>query len=182
MFVNIKHLELIKFKYCQECDECCKNKLLAPLVLEDFEKVYEYFPIVIAKLDTLRIVMLLSNEKCPYLKNSKCSIYDKRPPACKIYPYSPWYGEILLDISCPGIGIKGEKIPLNKEEFLKSPFYDERFENISEKLKNSFLWLKAHKLKFLTTYKGIKLYTLKNGKDKFFKMHQKSLTHLHYYL
>ena len=71
MFVDLKHLDLLKFKGCEECVDCCK-KPMAPLILDDFEKVYKYFPILIAELDTLKPVMLLSNKiSCPYLKDNK---------------------------------------------------------------------------------------------------------------
>ncbi len=181
MYVNIKNLELIHFNSCKDCVECCKSKYLAPLVLEDFEKVYNYFPILIAKLDVFKPVMLLSNGVCPYLKDDKCSIYENRPPACKIYPYSPWYDDILLDISCKGIGIKGELLPLSKEEFYKSPFFDERVDNISEKLKNSLKWLEGKEVEYIGSLENISLYKLKDISDYFDSLHFKSLKFLRNY-
>jgi Fe-S-cluster containining protein len=155
--------------------ECCKNKYLAPLVLDDFEKVYNHFPILIAKLDILKPVMLLSNKNsCPYLLENRCTIYENRPPACKIYPYSPWYDLILLDISCKGIGIEGELLPLTYEEFKNSPFYDDRIENIEEKIIQTSKWVLNQKLNFFTKLFGIKLYTLNSFNDKYSKMVKKS--------
>jgi len=139
MYVDIKYLDKLKFNNCENCYECCK-KLMALLILEDFKKVYNYFPILIAKFDFLKPVMLLSNDKyCPYLKNEKCSIYENRPPACRIYPYSPWYDKILLDISCDGIGIKGEKILLS--------YFMKIFDNITQKIENTLRWTLSQKLK-----------------------------------
>ncbi|WP_456479144.1 YkgJ family cysteine cluster protein [Nautilia sp.] len=182
MYSSIRHLHLLKFKGCDECTECCKSKYMAPLVLEDFEKVYKYFPILIAKLDKLKPVMLLSNSaSCPYLENKKCSIYENRPPACKIYPYSPWFGDILLDLSCKGVGIEGKTLPLTPEEFLKSDFYEERFENITEKIKNTNIWLAKQEVVYFRTYKNIKLYILKNARDDYAHMHKNSLMFLSYY-
>ena len=183
MYANINHLELIKFNGCDKCSECCKNKLMAPLVLEDFEKVYKYFPILIAKLDTYKPVMLLSNGvSCPYLKENKCTIYEKRPPACKIYPYSPWYDSILLDLSCKGIGIEGSPLPTRKEDFIKSDFYEERFENITEKLNKTSKWIEKLTLEYFGKIQHIKLYKIKNmHKDKFTDMYEKSLVHLKKY-
>lgn len=181
MFVDIRHLELLKFKGCKECTECCK-KPLAPLILEDFKKIYNYFPILIAKLDYLRPVMLLSNEiSCPYLNNGKCTIYENRPPACKIYPYSPWYDKILLDLSCSGVGCEGEYLPLNKKEFYNSSFYEERFEKINKKIEATHKWLSTQKLIFLTSYKNIEFFTLEKNNDKYNLYHINSLKHLHNY-
>jgi len=182
LYINIKHLHLLKFNNCKECSECCKNKFLAPLVLEDFEKVYQYFPILIAKLDTLKPVMLLSNEiSCPYLKNETCSIYENRPPACRIYPFSPWYDSILLDISCKGVGIEGEALPLSKNEFINSKFFDTRIENIESKLIQTQKWLNNQNLKYFATFKEIELFTIQNINDKFAKMHKSSLKFLDNY-
>ena len=172
MFVDLKHLDLLKFKGCEECVDCCK-KPMAPLILDDFEKVYKYFPILIAELDTLKPVMLLSNKiSCPYLKDNKCSIYINRPPACKIYPYSPWYDTILLDLSCRGVGIEGKYLPMKKEDFLYSEFYEERFDNIINKIKKTEEWLNTLKLTLFNTYHGINIYTIAKHNDKhsFFQM------------
>ena len=183
MYADINHLELIKFNGCDGCTECCKSKLMAPLILEDFKKVYKYFPILIAKLDTYKPVMLLSNEtSCPYLKKDKCSIYEKRPPACKIYPYSPWYDSILLDLSCKGVGIKGEALPLTKEEFYNSKFFDERIENITEKIEKTTIWLQNQQLIPFKIYKGIELFSIKNNDDKYSEMIIKSSVHLNKYI
>jgi len=180
MYADIKYLELLKFKGCEDCVECCK-KPMAPLVLEDFEKVYNYFPIMIAKLDQLKPVMLLSNDtSCPYLINSRCSIYDKRPPACKIYPYSPWYDSILLDLSCNAVGTEGEKLPLTQEEFKKSAFYEERFENINNKLHKTEKWINRIQKKYYKTYFGIDLFFIE-GDDIFSEYAKTSLIHINKY-
>ena len=181
MFVDIRHLELLKFKGCKECTECCK-KPLAPLILEDFKIIYNYFPILIAKLDYLRPVMLLSNEiSCPYLNNGKCTIYENRPPACKIYPYSPWYDKILLDLSCSGVGCEGEYLPLNKKEFYNSSFYEERFENIKEKLNKTKKWLSKKDLIKIGSIKNIEIYKTDSINDEYDRMHQNSLEFLKNY-
>ena len=181
MFVDISYLELIKFKGCEGCTECCK-KPMAPLILDDFEKVYKYFPILIAKLDVLKPVMLLSNDiSCPYLKNNLCSIYENRPPACKIYPYSPWYDKILLDLSCKGVGIEGKTLPTTYDEFINSQFYENRFFNISEKLEHTLKWLQNEELIPFITYINIQLFKLKPNNNPYNILHQKSLINLDNY-
>jgi Fe-S-cluster containining protein len=182
MYVDINYLENLKFNNCKECSECCKNKYLAPLILEDFEKVYKYFPIFIAKLDILKPVMLLSNEKqCPYLINEKCSIYEKRPPACKIYPYSPWYDKILLDLSCKGIGTEGENLPLTINSFKNSAFFDERIIDIENKIIKTSEWLENKQLHPFITYYGIDLFDIKDKNDKYDEMIIKSKINLKNY-
>jgi Fe-S-cluster containining protein len=179
MYVNIKYLKNLKFNNCQDCTKCCENKMFAPLILDDIKKVYKYFPILVIFLPKPKIVIPLAlNSLCPYLKDNKCTIYDNRPPACKIYPFSPWYGEIILDISCDGIGIKGENLPLSKDAFKNSKFYDERIENIEEKLNKTENWLKREKLTFLTKINNIKIYKIKKNNDKYNKMIQKSYENL----
>ena len=181
MFVDISYLELIKFKGCEGCTECCK-KPMAPLILDDFEKIYKYFPILIAKLDVLKPVMLISNEKqCPYLINEKCSIYEKRPPACKIYPYSPWYDKILLDLSCKGIGTEGENLPLTINSFKNSTFFDERIIDIENKIIKTSEWLENKQLHPFITYYGIDLFDIKDKNDKYDEMIIKSKINLKNY-
>jgi Fe-S-cluster containining protein len=168
MYVNIKYLDNVKFNNCEGCIKCCENKMFAPLILEDIKKVYKFFPIFVIFLPEPKLVIPLSlNKGCPYLENNKCSIYEFRPPACKIYPFSPWFGEIILDLSCDGIGINGEKLPLTKNEFKHSKFYDERIENIEEKLNKTNNWIKKQKLKYLTKINNIKIYKIKKNNDNF---------------
>ena len=182
MYVDINKIELLKFNNCLDCIECCKTKLMAPLVLDDFKKVYKYFPILIAKLDTFRPVMLLSNGiSCPYIKDNLCSIYENRPPACKIYPFSPWYDKILLDLSCKGVGIKGESLPLNNKEFKKSKFYEERFEDIIFRLKKTNNWINNTFFSFYDKILNIKFYKVYKSNDLYSSLAIKSLINLKYY-
>lgn len=179
MYVDIKYLENLKFNNCQNCTKCCENKMFAPLILEDIKKVYKFFPIFIIFLPEPKLVIPLAiNNKCPYLKNDKCSIYEFRPPACKIYPFTPWYGKILLDLSCDGIGIKGDILPLSPKEFKNSSFYDKRIENIEEKVNLTNSWIKKQKLKFLAKINNIKIYKIKNNKNKYNKLIQNSYKNL----
>jgi Fe-S-cluster containining protein len=179
MYVNIKYLENLKFNNCRNCTKCCENKMFAPLILEDIKKVYKFFPIFIIFIPHPKLVIPLSlKNHCPYLKYSKCTIYESRPPACKIYPFSPWYGEIILDLSCDGIGIKGKNLPLNINEFKNSQFYDERIENIEEKLEKTDNWIKNQKLTYLTKKNNIKIYKIKHQNDKYNNLIQLSYQNL----
>ena len=158
---NIKELPQLYFKGCGECAECCEGKFfLAPLILEDFPKVEKYFEIRAIILDEIIPVILLTDgyNSCKYLENGKCSIYDNRPPACKIYPFSPFYEEIFIDLSCPAVGNEGVKLPSNKNEYLSSPFFESRFIDFKQKREETIQYMKTKKLTFDKEIKGIKLY------------------------
>ena len=164
---NIEKLPPLYFKGCGACAKCCEGKFfLAPLILEDFDKVVDYFKIRIVKLDELIPVMLLTDgeNSCKYLENSKCSIYENRPPACKIYPFSPYFDEIFIDLECDAISYEGEKLPSNKNEFLKSNFFEERMIDFKNKREKTINYFKNKELIFDTEIRGIKLYKIKDNR------------------
>jgi len=158
---NIEKLTPLYFGGCGDCSECCEGKFfLAPLILEDFDKVKNYFEIRAIILDEIIPVMLLTDgvNSCKYLNNGKCEIYENRPPACKIYPFSPFYDELFIDLSCKAVGKSGEKLPSTKKEYLKSCFFEERFINFKQKREQTLEYMKTKKLTFDKEVKGIKLY------------------------
>ena len=163
---NIEKLPPLYFKGCGDCSKCCESKFfLAPLILEDFDKVKPYFEIRAVKLDEIIPVMILvEDEVCKYLENGKCSIYENRPPACKIYPFSPYFDDIFIDLSCDGIGDVGEKLPSTKNEFFKSNFFEERIHNFKEKREKTIEFMKKQTLIFDKEIKGIKLYKFEGDK------------------
>ena len=158
---NITKLPPLYFKGCGDCSKCCEGKFfLAPLILDDFEKVKPYFEIRAVIFDEIIPVMLLTDgdNSCKYLNNGKCEIYENRPPACKIYPFSPYYDDIFIDLECDAISNIGEKLPSNKEEFFKSKFFDERMIDFKLKREKTIEYMKKQKLVFDKEIKGIKLY------------------------
>jgi Fe-S-cluster containining protein len=179
MFVNIEKLTDLRFNNCKNCNKCCEDKFfLAPLILDDFEEVYEYFEIYFIKIENfIKVVMILTDgEICKYLKDGKCTIYDNRPPACRIYPYSPYFDEIRLDISCDSVGLEGDKLILKKSEFKNSKFFHKRFLNIEDKVLKTDKFLEQYKdkLKYKKELKGIKLYTIDDN-NEYIQMHQNSI-------
>jgi len=158
---NIEKLPTLYFKGCGECSKCCEGKFfLAPLILDDFEKVKPYFEIRAVIFDEIIPVMLLTDgyNPCKYLKNGKCEIYENRPPACRIYPFSPYYDDIFIDLECDAISFEGDRLPTNKNEFFKSSFFDERMIDFKEKREKTLEYMKKQKLVFDREIKGIKLY------------------------
>ena len=161
---NIKKLPQLYFKGCGDCSERCEGKFfLAPLILEDFQKVEPYFEIKAIKLEGEIVpVMLLTDGEnpCKYLNKGKCKIYENRPPACKIYPFSPFYDELFLDLSCQAISYKETilKLPRTKNEFLNSQFFEERVIDFKEKREKTLKYMKKQKLTFYKKIKGIELF------------------------
>ena len=159
---NITKLPPLYFSGCGECSKCCEGKFfLAPLILDDFDKVQPFFEIRAVIFDEIIPVMLLTdgNNPCEYLNNGKCEIYQNRPPACRIYPFSPYYDDIFIDLSCDSVGIFGEKLPTNFEELKTSPFFDERMNNFQKKRKKTIEFMKKQKLIFDKEINGIKGFT-----------------------
>ena len=85
------------FNNCNGClSRCCDGKegtILSQLILDDFEVVSKYFPILFTFGDMgyLKANILFSDGKsfCPYIKNYQCTIYEDRPSICRVYPLSP---------------------------------------------------------------------------------------------
>ena len=159
---SIEELPQLFFKGCGDCSKCCEGKfILAPLILEDFDKVKDYFEIRAIIVENIIPVMLLSDgdNPCKYLKNGTCEIYENRPPVCKIYPFSPYFDDIVLDLECDAISeTEGFALPCNKVQYFKSPFYEERMDNFVEKREKTLAYMKQQELVFDKTIKGIDLY------------------------
>lgn len=187
-FVNIKDNNLF-FSGCSTCEgNCCngaKGFSLSPLILEDFEEVYKNFAIVFSVANNeLKAFVVLNNGKghCKYYINNQCSIYEQRTPACKLYPISPYFDEILIDTECPSINHEyGESISHNGN--LNTKFYTERLTNFHEKLKKTTQFyatlddINAFKLLGYISEMPLFTYT-KQIENKYIEMHQQSLVHL----
>jgi Fe-S-cluster containining protein len=173
MFVDVKKIDLLKFKGCKGCVECCK-KPFAPLILDDFKKVYKHFAILFVDIVYMRPVMVIAKDDvCRYLENEKCSIYEKRPPACKTYPFSPFFDKLYIDVGCNGVGIEGEFLPL--KNFENSQFFDDRYIDFENKLLKTNIWLESKKFKKAGKIRGFDYFVLEKVEDEFDKMHYQSL-------
>lgn len=91
---------------CRACGKCCKNrndilltaydvfKIAKSLgrtpeeIIERYCEVYEghtsHFPIV-------RLLPVPPDNSCPFLRNKKCSVHDKKPTVCRVYPLARIY-------------------------------------------------------------------------------------------
>jgi len=186
MYKNINEFEQLFFSNCDGCEQmCCTGSKfsLAPLVLEDFERVYKYFPILFGTVnDEFKAFIPLNNgkESCPYLdSNLKCSIYESRPPACRLYPISPYFDQLFVDTSCKAVGFEGDFLVSPK--YLSNSFYDKRLENFVPKLEETkdFLELIKNDLEHIVTIHDIKLYKYNaNLNNTPIQLHLQSLSNL----
>ena len=174
----------IRFGDCKNCAaHCCSGlfgSIFSQILKDEFEYVYKEFPIlfIFGSLDFAKPVILLSNgfDFCPYLKDFKCTIYEKRPKVCKTYPLSPNIDNfIYVDNSCPELN-KGDNI-LNIE--------DEIFKNYQDKYINThfeFEKLKIEDFEKVISIKGVNFYKfIGDEKSKYLDFHRLSLKNLENY-
>ncbi len=184
-FINIKTQDFY-FNGCSGCDgDCCngaKGFALSPLILEDFEEVYKNFAIVFGFQDeNLRAYVVLNDGKshCRYYIDNKCSIYEQRTPACKLYPISPYFEHILVDSECPSINDKSG-ICLSHNGKINDAFYTKRLDNFKDKLEKTYMFYDAindkENFEVIGNILGIDILKyIKNTDDKYLKMHLDSL-------
>jgi Fe-S-cluster containining protein len=197
MYKLIKEVGALKFGNCDGCQKnCCTPNggfSLAPLILDDFSEVYEKFPILFAYVgQVFKVVIILNNGKdnCIYFNNDTklCSIYDSRPPACIMYPISPLFDDICVDVSCKAVGQEGDFL-CDKDGFSKT-FYHKRVDDFYLKLRRTQKFL--NQLRFnvekVTTVVGIDLFKYDNKGEydeefqEYINMHHKSLNNVKNYI
>jgi len=184
-YLDVESSELY-FNGCDSCNgECCNGSegyALTPLILEDIESVYKNFEILFGFLnDELRLFMVLNdgNGHCRHYIEGKCSIYSERPPACRLYPVTPYFDRVLVDTSCPSVNsLKiGEKVFSDNE--LHPMFQNSRLNNFNEKLSKTTNFLKdidTEKLSFRKSVLGVDLlYFNGNSNSHYIKRHLESI-------
>ena len=191
-FVNIKSHNF-HFHGCSTCEgHCCngaKGFAASPLILEDFEEVYKNFPIVFSIKEKKLVAYVLLNDGknyCKYYVNQQCSIYLQRPPACKLYPVSPYFEHLLVDTACPSVN-KDSGYSLCNDGKLNSAFATKRLENFVEKLAQTNTFLESistlEDFEQVGNLLGIPLLKyIKPSDNKYIKMHLESLKDSWFYL
>lgn len=186
-FVNIKSHDL-HFSGCSTCEgDCCngaKGFAASPLILEDFEAVYQNFPILFSiSGQKLSAYVLLNDGKsyCKYYINQQCSIYLQRPPACKLYPVSPYFEHIFVDTACPSINQKAG-YSVCRDGKLNSAFATKRLEGFVDKLEETHAFFESiHTLEnfeHVGNVSGITLFKyIKPSTNRYIQMHIESLKH-----
>jgi hypothetical protein len=190
-FINIEK-ETLYFKGCDSCQGyCCKGAngfMIAPLILDDFAEVYRHFPILFSfQGSRLMAYLLLNNgqKECLYFVQNRCTIYEQRPPACRLYPISPYFDALFVDTKCPSINAHaGEE--LCREGVLREAFYTKRLENFAQKREATQAFLKhiydkTH-FDYVGELSGMAFYAYNRpSDDTYLRMHRNSLKHLENY-
>lgn len=190
MYINLKEASGLCFSGCQGCEtSCCDGGrfVLAPLIVEDFPLVYENFLIAFAYVDEkLRVVMLLSNRStpCRFYVDNLCTIYESRPPACTLYPFTPYYDEVLIDTACHAVGSSGFSLIQEDKIGLASvhpSFYHTRLEDFALKLKDTETFLEnlGDDFEIILEVEGVSLMRYTGSVEhSALKMHKASLKHV----
>jgi uncharacterized protein len=146
-YISLSLIEQLYFSGCSGCqNSCCDGSrfLFSPLILHDFEEVYSYFPIVFTPIQgEWRALIIIAGEDsaCHYHQEGHCTIYEHRPPGCRLYPINPYYDDILIDTSCHAIGTEPGIFLASKKE-INSSFYHKRLDNFDIKRCQSEDYLK----------------------------------------
>lgn len=137
--------------------------------------------------EELVVYVLLNDGKghCRYYIDNKCSIYDQRPPACRLYPVSPYFEHIFVDTACPSVNLHEGKA-ICKDGVLHSEFYTKRLENFVKKRESTRAFLESIKrdehFSYIGEIVGLPLfYYIQPSENRYIQMHQESLKHLEFY-
>ena len=78
---------------------------LIPLTEDDMKRCKQLSRFAVKKDDCCFYIQTDENGRCPFLKDNKCTIHDKRPLSCRAYPFFlNKYNGLCIDKNCPGIG------------------------------------------------------------------------------
>lgn len=186
-YLNVLDSGTLYFSGCEGCmNSCCDGSRFAylPLILEDFEEVYEYFPIVFAYVDReLRALILMSDKsgKCRYFNGYGCVLYDKRPPGCRLYPMTPFYNQLFIDTTCPGVTTQSDHTLLVSSPHINPNFYHHRLKDfeIKRALTSNYMQSLIGSFESIGLFYGLELLKYIGEKDdQYIQMHTISLQHL----
>lgn len=71
---------------CKDCNNSCCITKDPQLNIADVNRINDHESIILSD-GVFRIKKV--DGACAFFKNDKCSIYNKRPLSCKMYPYNP---------------------------------------------------------------------------------------------
>ena len=102
------------FNGCETCDaKCCGSTIIYASIF-DLKEASALFPILFyindGKISPVYFFYYGESiqEKCPYLEGNMCSVYEKRPYACRSYPFSFENGKPCFDDGCPKVAVLEE--------------------------------------------------------------------------
>jgi Fe-S-cluster containining protein len=97
--------DTFEFK-CKACGKCCKHRedlLLTPYDMyriasdlgrtpeEIFTRYCHFYEGATSHLPVVRVIPVPPNNACPFLRNKKCSIHEKKPVVCRVFPLARIY-------------------------------------------------------------------------------------------
>lgn len=129
----------LRFSGCAGCGAKCCQSTIIYTSLFDIERVSSLFPVFFLIKDKhISLVYFFyygdkEGTHCPYLKNDLCSVYDKRPYACKSYPFSTERKNIYYSTTCPHIVESDFGFFLNNTQNIIDEFITQDFLNSKER-------------------------------------------------
>lgn len=135
----------LSFLGCSNCDaKCCGSDIIS-LTTADFLKVSNYFPIFFyIKDEQISLVYFFyytKGQKCVYLKDNQCSIYEYRPYACRTYPFSYEHNakNISFDDLCPEFSDEKDGLKLVDDGYVNQKIVDDFIDNDMVKYSNDIM-------------------------------------------
>jgi Fe-S-cluster containining protein len=122
------------FNGCAVCDaKCCSSSIIFAS-LYDLSTVVTNFPVLFYVRDKQISPVYFfyygeqDGQKCPYLVENLCSIYERRPYACRAYPFSFEQGKACYDDGCPQVAsLEAGGMPLYSDKKTLSPSIMDNF-------------------------------------------------------
>lgn len=98
---QIEHIPIIKrllreFGPCDNCGRCCKNERVTT-TKDELEPIQKWNPQLFKDSTFKDFGRLISLKRpCPYHKDNRCTVYNKRPTVCAIFPFIFSYGGLAI--------------------------------------------------------------------------------------
>ncbi|MDI6806616.1 MAG: YkgJ family cysteine cluster protein [Candidatus Aenigmarchaeota archaeon] len=133
MLVRIDDRTGNKDIHCARCGGCCKD--ITPSV-EDLLRLEEYKLEEILDFEKNDLFFRNVDSKCIFLRDNLCSIYDKRPDICKLYPFkvepsNVAENEIIFKLTCRSNIRNGGEYPLCNGGLIGKAYFVEGGDNLS---------------------------------------------------
>ena len=132
--VDLSELVGKTYRCVDSCALCC---LCQPELLPDEEEAFRSEPELLAGVADRHISPEVKNAAiklkgthgaCHFLTDKRCTIYERRPHFCRSFPLNVFVGwriQVLANLSCRGIGLRGEDLESKGLELLEG-YGDER--------------------------------------------------------
>ena len=134
--------DTFRFK-CQNCGKCCKRVANSVMVESlDLYRLAEFFKVEMSEAaehytkpvpigwgaPVLMLKTTPPEDTCIFLKDGKCSVYPKRPRACRLYPLSVGPDENLKDFLI--FNVSGEQQHFQGRWYRAQAWVDDNFQAV----------------------------------------------------